>query len=73
MGNARCNFDLIAAQRKAWDEMLDKQSDLGRSKDRIHPQAVARAVSGLAARHAVFVFDTGGPTGNWDKVQIAQL
>ena len=39
--------------------MLDKQCDLARSKDRIYPQAVARAVSDLAARDAVFVFDTG--------------
>ena len=48
--------------------MLDKQSDLARSKDRIHPQAVARAVSDLAARDAVFVIDTGLNTlwsGNW--------
>jgi thiamine pyrophosphate-dependent acetolactate synthase large subunit-like protein len=54
--------------RKAWDEMLDKQCDLARSKDRIHPQAVARAVSDLAARDAVFVFDTGLNTlwsANW--------
>jgi pyruvate dehydrogenase (quinone) len=61
-------FDLVTAQRKAWDEMLDRQSDLSRSKDHIHPQAVARAVSDLAARDAVFVFDTGLNTlwsGNW--------
>jgi pyruvate dehydrogenase (quinone) len=61
-------FDRVAAQRKKWDEMLDKQSDPARSKDRIHPQAVARAVSDLAARDAVFVIDTGLNTlwsGNW--------
>jgi len=61
-------FDLIKAQRKAWDEMLDKQSDLARSKNLIHPQAVSRAVSDLAARNAVFVIDTGLNTlwsGNW--------
>jgi thiamine pyrophosphate-dependent acetolactate synthase large subunit-like protein len=61
-------FEIVAAQRKAWDKMLDKQSDLARSKDRIHPQAVARAVSDLAARDAVFVIDTGLNTlwsGNW--------
>ena len=61
-------FDGVSAGRKAWDEMLDKQCDLGRSKDRIHPQAVARAVSDLAARDAVFVIDTGLNTlwsGNW--------
>src|SRR5271166_2555706 len=46
-------FDKVAAQRKAWDEMLDKHSDPARSKDRIHPQAVARSVSDLAARDAV--------------------
>ena len=39
--------------------MLDEQADLARSKDRIHPQAVARAVSDLAKPDAIFVFDTG--------------
>jgi pyruvate dehydrogenase (quinone) len=61
-------FDIVTAQRKAWNEMQDKQSDPARSKDRIHPQAVARAVSDLAKRDAVFVIDTGLNTlwsGNW--------
>ncbi len=61
-------FDRVTAARRTWDEMLDKQSDPARSKDRIHPQAVARAVGDLAARDAVFVFDTGLNTlwsGNW--------
>ncbi len=61
-------FETVTAQRKTWDEMLDKQSDPARSKDRIHPQAVARAVSDLAARDAVFTIDTGLNTlwsGNW--------
>src|ERR1700751_1055949 len=61
-------FELVTAQRKKWDEMLDKQSDPASSKDRIHPQAVARAVSDLAARDAVFTIDTGLNTlwsGNW--------
>jgi pyruvate dehydrogenase (quinone) len=61
-------FEIVTAQRKKWDEMLDKQSDPTRSKDRIHPQAVARAVSDLAARDAVFTIDTGLNTlwsGNW--------
>ena len=64
----RSFFDVVASQRKTWDEMLDKQSDPARSKDRIHPQAVARMVSDLAARDAVFVIDTGLNTlwsGNW--------
>jgi pyruvate dehydrogenase (quinone) len=61
-------FKIVTKGRKAWDEMLDKQCDLGRSKDRIHPQAAARAVSELVARDAVFVIDTGLNTlwsGNW--------
>src|SRR5215472_1218361 len=48
--------------------MLDKQADTNRSKDRIHPQAVARTVSDLAKKDAVFVFDTGLNTlwsANW--------
>ncbi len=61
-------FEIVTAQRKAWDEMQDKQADPARSKDRIHPQAVARMVSDLAKRDAVFVIDTGLNTlwsGNW--------
>jgi pyruvate dehydrogenase (quinone) len=61
-------FEIVTAQRKSWNEMQDKQSDLARSKDRIHPQAVARMVSDLAKRDAVFVIDTGLNTlwsGNW--------
>jgi pyruvate dehydrogenase (quinone) len=61
-------FNIVTTQRKAWDEMLDKQCDPARSKDRIHPQAVARAVSDFAAQDAVFVIDTGLNTlwsGNW--------
>ena len=61
-------FDRVTAQRKAWDEMQDKQADPARSKDVIHPQAVARMVSDLAKRDAVFTIDTGLNTlwsGNW--------
>jgi pyruvate dehydrogenase (quinone) len=64
----RSFFDAVTAQRKAWDEMQDKQADPTRSKDVIHPQAVARTVSDLAKRDAVFVIDTGLNTlwsGNW--------
>jgi pyruvate dehydrogenase (quinone) len=55
--------------------MLDKQADPARSKDRIHPQAVARAVSDLAKRDAVFVFDTGLNTlwsANWIRQSGSQ-
>jgi pyruvate dehydrogenase (quinone) len=64
----RSFFDLVATQRKTWEDMQDKQADPGRSKNRIHPQAVARTVSDLAKRDAVFVIDTGLNTlwsGNW--------
>jgi thiamine pyrophosphate-dependent acetolactate synthase large subunit-like protein len=47
---------------------LDEQADPDRSPDRIHPQAVARAVSDLARRDAVFILDTGLNTlwsANW--------
>jgi pyruvate dehydrogenase (quinone) len=61
-------FDKENHERRKWDEMLDKQSDLARSKDRIHPQAVARAVSDAARGDAIFVLDTGLNTlwsANW--------
>src|SRR5271167_4161272 len=43
-------FDHVTRERHRWDEMLNKQADLERSEDRIHPQAVARGVSDLARR-----------------------
>jgi pyruvate dehydrogenase (quinone) len=52
-------WDKVTLERRRWDEMLDKQADLARSKDRIHPQAVARGISKLARADAIFVFDTG--------------
>src|SRR3984885_3843708 len=68
-------FDRVTNERKKWDEMLDKQADPARSKDVIHPQAVARAVGDLAARDAVFVFDTGLNTlwsANWIRQSGSQ-
>ena len=41
-------WEKVTEGRRRWDEMLDKQADLARSTDHIHPQAVARAVSDLA-------------------------
>jgi thiamine pyrophosphate-dependent acetolactate synthase large subunit-like protein len=61
-------WDTVMHERRKWDEMLDMQSDLRRSKDRIYPQAVARAVSDLARSDATFVLDTGLNTlwsANW--------
>jgi thiamine pyrophosphate-dependent acetolactate synthase large subunit-like protein len=68
-------WDQVTKERRKWDEMLDKQADLARSKDRIHPQAVARAVSDLAKRDAVFTLDTGLNTlwsANWIRQSGAQ-
>jgi pyruvate dehydrogenase (quinone) len=68
-------WDRVTEERRKWDEMLDKQADPARSKDRIHPQAVARAVSDLAKHDAVFVLDTGLNTlwsGNWIRQSGSQ-
>ena len=68
-------LDRVTKERWKWDEMLDKQSDPARSKDRIHPQAVARAVGDLAKRDAVFVLDTGLNTlwsANWIRQSGSQ-
>jgi thiamine pyrophosphate-dependent acetolactate synthase large subunit-like protein len=61
-------WDKVTHERQKWDEMLDEQADLERSEERIHPQAVARAVSDAARNDAIFVFDTGLNTlwsANW--------
>ncbi|MBV9345460.1 MAG: pyruvate dehydrogenase [Gammaproteobacteria bacterium] len=61
-------FEQVSAARRRWDAKLDAQADLGRSRDCIHPQAVARMVGDLARSDAVFVLDTGLNTlwsGNW--------
>ena len=68
-------FEEVTAERRKWDAMLDGQADLTRSPDRIHPQSVARAVSDLAKRDAVFVIDTGLNTlwsGNWIRQSGSQ-
>ena len=68
-------FDRISEERRKWDAKIDKQADPARSKDKIHPQAVARAVGDLAKRDAVFVLDTGLNTlwsANWIRQSGAQ-
>jgi pyruvate dehydrogenase (quinone) len=67
--------DKVTEERRKWDEMLDKQADLGRSADRIHPQAVARTASDLAKPDAVFILDTGLNTlwsANWIRQRGSQ-
>jgi pyruvate dehydrogenase (quinone) len=68
---------LRASQKdwNSWIDMLEKKGDPARSKDRIHPQALARTVSDLAAEDAVFCVDTGEVTlwsGNWLRPRGAQ-
>jgi thiamine pyrophosphate-dependent acetolactate synthase large subunit-like protein len=61
-------FEKVTRERVRWDAMLDRQADVARSGDQLHPQAVARAVSDLARDDAIFVFDTGLNTlwsANW--------
>jgi len=68
-------FDEVTKARREWDKMLDRQADPARTKDRIHPQAVARMVGDLAASDAVFTFDTGLNTlwsANWIRQSGAQ-
>jgi pyruvate dehydrogenase (quinone) len=68
-------WDRVTKERQKWDEMLDKQADPTRSRDRIHPQAVARAVSDVAKRNAVFIIDTGLNTlwsANWIRQSGSQ-
>ncbi len=68
---AKTDDAFLTKAQKAWAEwrgMLDEKADPARSKDRIHPQALARAVSDLAAPDAVFCVDTGEVTlwtANW--------
>ncbi len=67
--------DEVTKERQKWDEMLDKQADPARTVDRVHPQAVARAVGDLAKHDAVFTFDTGLNTlwsANWIRQSGSQ-
>jgi thiamine pyrophosphate-dependent acetolactate synthase large subunit-like protein len=68
-------WDKVTDERARWDEMLDQQADPARSKQIIHPQAVARAVSDAARRDAIFVLDTGLNTlwsANWIRQSGSQ-
>ena len=68
-------FEEVTSERRKWDGMLDRQADLKRSRDQIHPQAVARAVSDAAKSDAVFVIDVGINTlwsGNWIRQSGSQ-
>jgi pyruvate dehydrogenase (quinone)/pyruvate oxidase len=58
----------VVEARRDWDAMLDEKADVARSRDKIHPQALARTVGDLAEDDAIFVTDTGEVTlwaANW--------
>lgn len=64
----RAFFERVSRERRRWDAMIDRQADPRRSRERIHPQTVARAASDAADPDAVFLIDTGLNTlwsGNW--------
>jgi pyruvate dehydrogenase (quinone) len=68
-------WNKVTQERRKWDVLLDKQADLSRSTERIHPQAVARAAGEQAASDAVFVLDTGLNTlwsANWIRQRGSQ-
>ncbi len=68
-------FDHATRARADWMKMLGQKADPARSRDKIHPQAVARAVSDASADDAVHVTDTGEVTlwaGNWIRPRGTQ-
>ena len=52
----------VCFSRDTWNKLLQAKSDPERSKDIIHPQAVARVLSELAQDDAIFTCDTGAVT-----------
>jgi pyruvate dehydrogenase (quinone) len=75
---AKTDDGFLAKTQKTWGgwrKMLDEKADPERTKDRIHPQALARTVSDLAASDAAFVVDTGEVTlwtANWLRPKGSQ-
>ena len=68
---AKTDDGFLAKAQKSWSgwrDMLAEKAAPDRSADRIHPQALARTVSDLAASNAVVCVDTGEVTlwtANW--------
>ena len=61
-------LEMTQREWQSWRQMLDSKAAIDRSADLIHPQALARSVSDLAAEDAVFCVDTGEVTlwtANW--------
>jgi pyruvate dehydrogenase (quinone) len=53
-------WERVTKERREWDAMLDKQANPARSKDCIHPPAVARAVTAISGALAI-----DGPVTPW--------
>lgn len=65
----------VQQSRRKWDEMLTEKADPSRSKDKIHPQSMARLLSDHARDDAIFVNDTGEVTlwaANWTRQRAGQ-
>ena len=52
----------IQKVKKTWDVFLHEQEDIDRSKEVVHPQAVAATLSELTNPNAIFTCDTGEVT-----------
>jgi pyruvate dehydrogenase (quinone)/pyruvate oxidase len=64
----RAFLDEANQKRRDWERMLDEKADPARSRDKIHPQALARQIGDLADDDAIMVTDTGEVTlwaANW--------
>jgi pyruvate dehydrogenase (quinone) len=76
--NSKSDDSFLRSMQKewaSWQEMLAEKADTKRSKDHIHPQALARTVSDLTADNAVFCVDTGLVTlwtANWIRPRGTQ-
>jgi pyruvate dehydrogenase (quinone) len=56
------HFESTMKAKSEWDIFLEKQDNPSRSKDVIHPQMLARAISEMADDNAIFTCDTGEVT-----------
>ncbi|WP_395337122.1 thiamine pyrophosphate-binding protein [Novosphingobium sp. BL-8H] len=64
----RTFLEKAQAARDEWNAMLDKRADVARTPGKLHPPALARAISNHAADDAIVVTDTGEVTlwaANW--------
>lgn len=68
-------LEKVNGVRREWDRMLAAKADPTRSRDKLHPQAVARLLGEHARDDAIFVNDTGEVTlwaANWVRQRGSQ-